>query len=136
MPKPETRARRRALLRDAKALLRRRYRELDLDLAQVAEALGTSPRQLQRVFRDEGDDDFRSYLLKLRMEQAARMLKRGLAVRRIAPTVGYRKPSGLRQAFIRYYGVNPSTMHPPTPDELYAEPDRQAIARMGQRQAS
>ena len=68
MQLPDTRTRRRLLLRDARAVIRRQYRDPDLVLADVAEAVGVSPRQLQRVFREEGGEDFRTSLLRVRME--------------------------------------------------------------------
>jgi two-component system response regulator YesN len=109
------------MLSAARAVIRRRYRDPDLSLAEVAEAVGSSPRQLQRVFRELGGEDFRSYLLRVRMEQATRLLTRDpnpLPVRATARRVGYRQASGLRQAFLRYYGYNPSTIQPAPPEYL------------------
>lgn len=93
-------------------------------LADIAEELGCSPRQLQRVFREEGGEDLRSYLLRVRMERARKLLSREkdpLPIVAVAPMVGYRRPSGLRQAFLRYWGVNPSDVQAGVPDELYGE---------------
>ncbi len=73
--------------------------------------MGASPRQLQRVFREEGGEEFRSYLLRVRMERARALLTREhdpLPVRVVATRVGYRQASGLRQAFVRFYGHTPS----------------------------
>lgn len=111
MVRASTERRRRALLRAAQDYVRRSYAEPGLTLADVAEALGTSPRQLQRVFADYAGEDFRGYLLRVRMRHAYRLLSRErnpLPVRVVAPRVGYRQASGLRQAFVSYYGHNPS----------------------------
>ncbi len=116
MPRDETVLKRRELLRKARAYIRRAYRDPDLALADVAEEVDTSPRHLQRVFREEGGEDFRGYLLRVRMEQAAALLtreKNPLPVRAVAPRVGYRQASGLRQAFVRFYGHNPSAVQRP-----------------------
>ena len=124
MPKPTTRQRRRQWLRDARAVVRRRYRDPDLSLADVAEEIGVSPRQLQRIFREEGEEDFRGYLLRVRMEKATELLSRRrspLPIRVTARRVGYRQASGLRQAFVRFYGYNPSTIQPPPPEYLGTE---------------
>lgn len=114
-----TERRRKALLAEAERVIRRRYAEFDLGLVEIAETVGTSPRQLQRVFRELADTDFRSYLLGVRMERAHRLLSRKknhLSVRRAARAVGYREASGLRQAFLRFYGYNPSVIQPPPPE--------------------
>jgi transcriptional regulator GlxA family with amidase domain len=100
-------------------VIRERYAELDLSLADIAEDVGTSPRQLQRVFRELADTDFRSVLLRVRMEHAHQLLSRkkhNLTVRATARAVGYRQASGLRQAFVRFYGYNPSAIQPEPPD--------------------
>lgn len=120
MPRPATVKNRRALLRDAQRYVRRHLGNFDLSLTQVAEAADTSPRHLQRVFREEGGEDFRSYLLRTRMTRARALLTREanpLPVRAVCHQVGYRQPSGLRQAFLRYYGVNPSEVQAPPPDD-------------------
>jgi transcriptional regulator GlxA family with amidase domain len=122
----KTTRRRKALLKDAQRVIRERYGEFDLGLIEIAEDVGCSPRQLQRVFREPGDTDFRSYLLRVRMEQAHRLLSRkktGLTVRRAARAVGYREASGLRQRFKDFYGYNPSEIQskPPDYDDIWRE---------------
>lgn len=110
-------------------MLRRRYSELDLGLGGVAEEVGCSPRQLQWVFQEEGATGFRSTLLAFRMERARHLLSREfnpLPIRRVALLVGYRQASGLRQAFLRYHGYNPSTIQPEPREELWMEPGRRA----------
>jgi len=37
-------------------------------------------------------------------------------VRETARRVGYKESSGLRQQFVRYFGVVPSAVQPPPPD--------------------
>ena len=85
--------------------------------------MGTSPRQLQHAFQ-EGGEDFRSYLLRVRMEAAERLLTRAtnpLPVRVVARRVGYSQPSGLRQAFFRHYGRNPSDFQAEPPSYVGSE---------------
>lgn len=110
--------RQKALLHDAERVIRERYAEFDLSLADLAGAVGTSPRQLQRVFREVADTEFRAALLRIRMEAAHRLLSRektGLTISATARAVGYRGPSGLRQAFVRFYGYPPSAAQPEPP---------------------
>ena len=124
MPRAATRRKRRELLRQAHSYIARSYTDPDLDLRDVAEAVGTSTRQLQRVFREEGGEDFRSYLLRIRMKRATVLLSRErnpLPIRVTARRVGYRQASGLRQAFLRFYGYNPSTIQPRAPEYLGTE---------------
>ena len=100
-------------------MIRERYAEFDLGLADIAKDVGCSTRQLQRVFREVGGTAFRSCLLRVRMERAHRLLSRKRdtpSIRRAARQVGYREASGLRQAFRRFYGVNPSEIQPDGPD--------------------
>lgn len=119
MARSKTQRRRKALLAAAQQAIRERYAEFDLSLADIAEAVGTSPRQLQRVFRELADTEFRAYLLKVRMDHAHRLLSRkktGLTVGAAARAVGYREASGLRQAFRRLYRTTPSAVQPPPPE--------------------
>jgi two-component system, response regulator YesN len=119
MVRPKTEADRRQLLADAKRVIGERYGEFDLGLAAIAEDVGCSPRQLQRVFREVGGTDFRSYLLSVRMERARRLLSRkknAPSVRAVARQVGYREASGLRPRFVRYFGENPSDVRAPPAD--------------------
>lgn len=119
MAQRKTERRRKCLLADAERVIRERYMEFDFGLVDVAEDLGCSTRQLQRVFREVGRTDFRTHLLKVRMDHARRLLSRkkgGLSVRAAARQVGYREASGLRQAFVRYFGYNPSVISPKPPD--------------------
>lgn len=115
----KTEQRRKALLASAQRVIRERYSEVDLALGDIAGDVGCSPRQLQRVFRELAGTDFRSALLRVRMEQAHQLLSRkkhNLTVRATARAVGYRQASGLRQAFVRFYGYNPSEIQPEGPD--------------------
>ena len=48
----KTERRRKALLASAQRVIRERYPEFDLALGDIAEDVGCSPRQLQRIFRE------------------------------------------------------------------------------------
>lgn len=130
MPSAGSRRDRAALLRAARAEIRRRLQDPDLDLRVVAAAVGASPRQVQRVFAESGES-FRAYRLRLRMTEAERLLRRGLPVRVVARRVGYREASGFRQALWRFSGQRPSDLRPPPLDydELWREQERRARGR-------
>lgn len=73
--------------------------------------------------------DFRSFLLRVRMEQSHRLLSRkkgGLTVRQAARAVGYREASGLGWQFKRFYGYPPSAVQPSHRSYLgdFYEPDK------------
>lgn len=131
MARRKTDRRRKALLEAAERTIRERYAEFDLGLADIAEDVGASVRQLQRVCRELGDTDFRRYLLRVRMEHAHRLLSRpktGLTVRQAARAVGYREASGLRQRFKDFYGYNPSDAQNTETDADYDRTWREAEA--------
>lgn len=118
MPRQRETARHRAQLRQARAYVRRHYRDPDLTLTDVAAAVGVSARQVQRIFRDQAGEEFRGYRLRVRMERARALLTREpnpLPVRVVANRVGYRQASGLGQAFVRIYGHTPSEIQPAGP---------------------
>ena len=121
MLRTATRQRRREILRKAHAEIRRAYRDPDLTLVAVASQVGASPRQVQRIFHEAGGETFRAHLLRVRMERAKDLLSnrtKPLPVGIVARRVGYRQASGLRQAFVRYYGFRPSEIQPASTEYL------------------
>jgi AraC family transcriptional regulator, regulatory protein of adaptative response / methylphosphotriester-DNA alkyltransferase methyltransferase len=105
-----TAERRRQLWLDATAEIDRRYAE-PLSVADVARAIGTSPRQLQRVFEEIGDRSFRAHVAAVRMERARQLLlDHGGTVRTIAAMVGYSQPAQFAKAFRRHHGISPSEL--------------------------
>jgi AraC-like DNA-binding protein len=109
--RPKTERQRRALLDRAERIIKERYAEFDLTLADVAADAGCSTRLLQLVFREVGGTTFRDHLLRVRLETAHRLFSRktgNWSVRKVARAVGYREASGLRPRFKTFYGYNPS----------------------------
>jgi AraC family transcriptional regulator, regulatory protein of adaptative response / methylphosphotriester-DNA alkyltransferase methyltransferase len=107
-----TKARRRALFEEAKAIIDREYAN-DLDLDTLARRLATSRRQLQRSFMEAGETSFRSYLAEVRMRHARDLLRQGqLPVREVAASVGYRQPAQFAKTFRRHHGAPPSSFRP------------------------
>lgn len=111
MARRKTERRRRALLKRAERIIKDRYAEFDLALADIAAEAGCSTRQLQLVFREVGGTTFRDHLLRVRLETAHRLFSRksgNWSVRKVARAVGYKEASGLRPRFKAFYGYNPS----------------------------
>jgi AraC family transcriptional regulator, regulatory protein of adaptative response / methylphosphotriester-DNA alkyltransferase methyltransferase len=102
--------RRRALFDEALAVIEQEYADENLSLGSVARSIATSRRQLQRVF-GERDTSFRAELQRVRMTNAAEMLRDGHApVSTVARSVGYRQPAQFSKAFRRHHGCPPSEL--------------------------
>jgi AraC-like DNA-binding protein len=107
--RPHTLAARRRLYLLARVIVARHYRRA-LTLAAVADALATSPRQLQRAYAQFGELTFSEDLLARRMAAAADLLieQRAIAVSDVARLVGYGHASHFAAAFRRRYGLTPA----------------------------
>ena len=107
--RPATVHRRAELFREAAAIIDAEY-ESKLALDDVARRVATSRRQLQRAFAEAGETSFRSYLQRVRMDQAARLLQASASpVNEVASAVGYRQPAQFAKAFRRHHGTPPSS---------------------------
>jgi AraC-like DNA-binding protein len=106
---PETLAARRRLYLLARVVVARHYRR-ELTLAEVARALSTSPRQLQRAYAQFGEITFHEDLFARRMIVAAELLveQRAIPVHAVARLVGYRQGAHFARAFRRCYGLSPA----------------------------
>ena len=100
--------RRQDIYRDAIAVMVRDYAQ-DLTVDGVARTIGTSRRQLQRVFDECGDVSFRQALTRIRMHNASRLLRETTTpVALVARQVGYSQPAQFAKTFRRLYGEVPS----------------------------
>ncbi|WP_246132180.1 AraC family transcriptional regulator [Paenibacillus hemerocallicola] len=80
----------------------------DFDLRELAELLACSPRQLQRLFKEQVEMGPMEYLIQVRLEQAQRLLTdTGATVKEIAEAVGYVDFYYFSRAFKKQYGVSP-----------------------------
>lgn len=79
-----------------------------LTLEGIAANLGYNATYLGRVFREEAGCSFRAWLMKHRMERAAKLLRESAApVRDVAAAVGYLKYQNFAQAFKAQYRRTP-----------------------------
>lgn len=107
-PRETTIETRTALYQEAIAVMQARC-SVDLQVDDVARAIATSRRQLQRVFEEIGETTFRRELTQIRMARAAKLLEEpSLAISDIARSVGYRQAAQFAKAFRRVHGVTPS----------------------------
>jgi AraC-like DNA-binding protein len=107
--RPDTLSAHRRLYLLARVVVARHYRR-ELTLTMVAEAVASSPRQLQRVYAEFGDTTFREDLLERRMAAAAELLieQRSIPVADVARLVGYHQAPYFARAFRRRYGLSPA----------------------------
>jgi AraC-like DNA-binding protein len=107
--RPETASARQRLYLLTRVVIARHYRR-ELTLAEVAQALASSPRQLQRAYEQFGGMTFREDLLARRMAVAAELLveQRSIPVTDVARLVGYRHAAHFARAFRRRYGMAPA----------------------------
>jgi AraC-like DNA-binding protein len=107
--RPDTLSARRRLYLLSRVVVARHYRR-ELTLEMVAQAVGCSPRQLQRSYAQFGEMTFQEDLLARRMSAAAELLaeQRAIAVADVARLVGYSHSSHFARAFRRRYGLPPA----------------------------
>ena len=104
-----TPGRRGALLAEATLVMEQRHEDPALCLDDVAHAIATSSRQLQRVFGELAGSAFREELAAIRMQHGAELLlTTDLPVAEIARRVGYRQAAQFAKAFRRHHGESPS----------------------------
>ena len=125
--RPDTLSRRQDIYRDAIAVIVRDY-PADLHIDRVARTIGTSRRQLQRVFDQVGGVSFRRVLTEVRMRNARRLLlETSDPVNVVARRVGYSQPAQFAKTFRRYFGDVPSTYRS-SPRLISAAPSARATA--------
>jgi AraC-like DNA-binding protein len=93
----------------SRVIVARHYRH-ELTLLQVAEALSSSPREIQRAYAQCGGSSFREDLLARRMKVAAEILieQRSIRVADVGRLVGYRQGPHFARVFRRHYGLSPA----------------------------
>lgn len=105
---PSTRGFRESIYADACAVIDQAG-DRQPTIAEVAHAVATSRRQLQRVFREVGGTSFREHVVASRLDRARILLESGVPVGETAKRVGYTHTSHFARAFRRHHGVTPST---------------------------
>jgi transcriptional regulator GlxA family with amidase domain len=101
--------RREAILRDAlESILRDHGPHTDLEA--VARRIGTSRRQLQRVFAELSDRSFRDTLAAVRMAHARKLLAGSTRpIAEIGRVAGYQQAAQFSKAFRHHHGTSPRT---------------------------
>lgn len=96
-----------ARAREAIAFMRDRLGE-PLRLADIADAVSLSSYHFLRVFKQATGTTPGRYLIRLRIEEAKRLLDRGLTVGEVARRCGFAGSAHLSAVFLRETGLRPS----------------------------
>jgi YesN/AraC family two-component response regulator len=97
-----------------KSYLYQNYRIATLNSA--SELVHLSPNYLSTLFKDITGEYFSDFLLRIRMEEAAKLLNDiRYKTYQISDLVGYSNPKNFTRAFKKYYGLTPTEFrNPPT----------------------
>lgn len=88
-------------------MIHRNYGD-NLKLETMAGVLNYNNAYLGKLFKNATGEYFNTYLDKVRIEQAKRMLQEGMKVYQVAEKVGYTNADYFHSKFKRYVGISPS----------------------------
>lgn len=92
----------------ARRYIEENYEDKALSLREVAESLGVSYGYLSTVFSKTYGENFKAYLMSVRLEKARELLmERGYKIYEIANMTGYGSSRYFTDAFKRRYGISP-----------------------------
>ncbi|MCS4486084.1 AraC family transcriptional regulator [Staphylococcus americanisciuri] len=96
-------------IREALRFMNRNYMQ-PITIEQVARHVNMSRNYLYKLFKQNIDQSPQSYLIQLRMFQAAKLLKEtSLQSQEISACVGYKDPLMFSKAFKKFFGDSPTT---------------------------
>ncbi|MEK0316343.1 response regulator transcription factor [Cohnella sp. 56] len=95
-------------IRKITQLIDSHYRD-NLKLEKLAEAFNYNPAYLGKLFKTVTGESFNTYLDKVRIDQAKRLLRAGLKVYEVAEQVGYANPDYFHGKFRKYVGQSPTS---------------------------
>ncbi len=81
--------------------------EKDISLSIVAEKVNVSPQYLSKLFKEECDTGFTSYLNSIRVEQAKVMLTEGINFKDLASKAGFNNYTYFFTVFKEFTGMTP-----------------------------
>ncbi len=91
----------------AKLIIQDRH-QYGITINQVANRLNISRAYLRNLFYEQEGISPQEYLMRLRMERAAKLLAESFSISEISYAVGYGDSLQFSRAFRRFYGVSPS----------------------------
>lgn len=81
----------------------------DINLPVISKLVGVSESYLSKQFAKEVGSNFIQYLTKLRIEEAKRLMMKGMKVSDVAEKVGYLNPEHFSRTFKKATGYSPKT---------------------------
>lgn len=104
---PESKTYYEQIVAEVKAYIEENFKNASLELA--AERVNLSSSYLSKIFKDKSGVGFSDYLLKVRMEQARKMLENiQYKSYDIAYYLGYDNPKNFSRAFKAYFSLSPT----------------------------
>lgn len=79
----------------------------DITLASVSKSLYTSKEYLSSVFKQRYQMTVGQYILKLKMEEAANLLRKGISQQEVSNLLSYQDPTYFYKVFKKYYDLTP-----------------------------
>jgi len=95
------------LLENVAAQIRRGLVRGHFTLGNVADALGTSPRTLERRLAEHGQS-YQELVESIRRELASRLLEESRGIDEVAALLGYTERSSFHRAFVRWFKKTPA----------------------------
>lgn len=97
------------IAKKANTIIKENYKDPDLTLSSVSDKLGVSYGYLSSIFSEVIGESFKSFLIKVRMNEARKLLlSRRYKIYEIADKVGYCSTKYFTEAFKKFYGVSPA----------------------------
>jgi AraC family transcriptional regulator of arabinose operon len=94
----------------ASNLIRSKYM-YPLKMENIAKEIHVSEKYMYRLFTNRFHMSPQNFLIQVRMEKAKELLERSdLSVTEISSSVGYASISAFSKTFLKYFGVNPSSL--------------------------
>ncbi|MFW6211194.1 MAG: helix-turn-helix domain-containing protein, partial [bacterium] len=79
-----------------------------ISLAGMADFVAISPKYLSRVFEEVEGIGFSDYKLKIKTDEAKKLLMKGYTVEQVSDELGYRNPESFIRIFKKITGKTPS----------------------------
>jgi two-component system response regulator YesN len=80
----------------------------DMNLNDIANSLNVSPSHLSRIFKKQNKQNFKDYILGIKVKRAQELIKNGLTITEVSNKLGYLNVSSFTRMFKKIKGIAPS----------------------------
>ncbi|PHV69409.1 DNA-binding response regulator [Sporanaerobium hydrogeniformans] len=91
----------------AKAYIQKHYAK-DISLDEVSREVDISPYYFSKLFKEVTGENFIEYVTDIRIENAKRLLDRGISIKEVGIEVGYSDPNYFSRIFKKIVGLTPT----------------------------